>query len=261
MLYQFAMNSDQLHVGSWTGTGAGTGAAPGALPGALPVYIQIAEMISRQIDAGLLEDGQRLPTEREMAKSHGVAVGTLRKALARLTDMGRLQRRQGSGNYIRQTDRSAAVYTMFKLERPQGGGLPTARLLSLATVKKPDSLPEFGTAGMGHRFRRLRFLDEVPVALEEIWLDAGAARHLPADRVSDSLYKFYRDELGLWITRTEDRVSVAPVPDWTVDQFPLYAGAAAGYVERIGWAQDGAKVEYSQSWFDPAQARFIARQR
>ena len=232
----------------------------GPAPGALPVYIQIAEMISRQIDAGLLEDGQRLPTEREMAKSHGVAVGTLRKALARLTEMGRLYRRQGSGNYRRQTDRAAAVYTMFKRERPEGGGLPTARLLSMTTVSKPAALPDFGTGRTAHQFRRLRFLDEVPVALEEIWLDGAAAPHLPADRISDSLYKFYRDELGLWITRTEDRVALAPVPDWTVDQFPLHAGAPAGYVERIGWAQDGAKVEYSQSWFDPAQASFVARQ-
>jgi GntR family transcriptional regulator len=249
MVYQFAMTPDPTHAGDE------------AVPGALPVYIQIAEVISRQIDAGLLEDGQRLPTERDMAKSHGVAVGTLRKALARLTEMGRLDRRQGSGNYIRQTDRSAALYTMFKLERPDGGGLPTARLLSLATMKKPDELPAFGTGETAHRFRRLRFLDAVPVALEEIWLDAGAAPDLPSDRISDSLYKFYRDVLGLWITRTEDRVSLAPVPDWTVDQFPLYAGTVAGYVERIGWAQDGARVEYSQSWFDPAQARFVARQR
>jgi len=230
-------------------------------PGALPVYIRIAEMISRQIDAGLLADGQRLPTERDMAKSHGVAIGTLRKALARLTEMGRLDRRQGSGNYVRQTDVSAAVYNMFKLERPEGGGLPTANLLSLATIRKPDSFPEFGTGKTGHRFRRLRFLDEVPVALEEIWLDAAAAPDLPAHRISDSLYKFYRDALGLWITRTEDSVSVAPVPDWTVDQFPLHAGTPAGYVERIGWAQDGAEVEYSRTWFDPAQARFVARQR
>ena len=56
--------------------------------GALPVYMQIAELLSRQIDAGILVEGQRLPPEREMAKQHGVAVGTLRKSLARLTAMG-----------------------------------------------------------------------------------------------------------------------------------------------------------------------------
>ena len=45
--------------------------------GALPVYIQIAELVARQIEAGLLAEGQRLPPEREMARQHGVAVGTL----------------------------------------------------------------------------------------------------------------------------------------------------------------------------------------
>ncbi|MEC7651476.1 MAG: GntR family transcriptional regulator, partial [Pseudomonadota bacterium] len=38
--------------------------------------MQIAELLSRQIDAGILVEGQRLPPEREMAKQHGVAVGT-----------------------------------------------------------------------------------------------------------------------------------------------------------------------------------------
>ncbi len=63
--------------------------------GALPVYLRIAELVSRQIDAGILADGHRLPPEREMADAHGVSVGTLRKALARLTEMGCLERRQG----------------------------------------------------------------------------------------------------------------------------------------------------------------------
>ena len=232
-----------------------------ATAGSLPVYLRIAELVSRQIDAGILNDGDRLPPERDMADAHGVSVGTLRKALARLTDMGCLERRQGSGNYIRQTDKSGAIYTMFRLERPSGGGLPSARLISVSTLKPPAAIRPFAAAGRAHRFRRLRFLDEVPVALEEIWLDALLAGDLPKDRISDSLYKFYGEELGLWITRTEDRVSVATVPGWTIGEFPLPAGTAAGYVERRGWSQGGAWAEYSRTWFDPATARFVARQR
>ena len=64
--------------------------------GNLPIYLQIAEQVSREISAGLLVDGERLPTEREMAQRYGVAVRTLRKALARLTEMGLLIRRLGS---------------------------------------------------------------------------------------------------------------------------------------------------------------------
>ena len=250
MVYQFIMESKETSL-------------PEDIPatGALPVYLRIAELVSRQIDAGILADGHRLPPEREMADAHGVSVGTLRKALARLTEMGCLERRQGSGNYIRQTDRSAAIYTMFRLERPDGGGLPTARLLSVRTLKPAADIRPFAPDGQAHRFRRLRFLDNVPVALEEIWLDASVAPELPRERISDSLYKFYSEELGLWITRTEDRVSVAPVPAWTIGEFPLPSGTPAGYVERNGWSQDGAWAEYSRTWYDPSAAHFVARQR
>ena len=50
------------------------------------------------------------------------------------------------------------------------------------------------------------------------------------------------------------------------NQTPLYVREGLTGPQRLlldpnRWAQDGAKVEYSQSWFDPAQARFVARQR
>ena len=228
--------------------------------GALPVYIQIAELVARQIEAGLLVEGQRLPPEREMARQHDVAVGTLRKSLARLTEMGHLERRQGSGNYIRRADGAASLYSLFRLERPDGGGLPSARLLSFDRMRKPDDLPPFGSVDYGYRFRRLRFLDNIPVAIEEIWLDGAAAGDIDPARLSQSLYQFYREELGLWMIRTEDRVAVAPLPDWTVDQFPLPAGSTVGYVERYGWSQHDRRVEFSRNWFDPTSARFIARQ-
>ena len=68
---------------------------------ALPKYVQISELLIRDIAAGRLMDGERLPPEREMADGLNTSVGTLRKALAILEKKGMLDRLQGSGNYIR----------------------------------------------------------------------------------------------------------------------------------------------------------------
>ena len=57
-------------------------------PTALPIYMQISEFLIREIAAGRLVDGQRLPPEREMAKSHGTTVRTLRKSLYELEKKG-----------------------------------------------------------------------------------------------------------------------------------------------------------------------------
>ncbi|MDE0966416.1 MAG: GntR family transcriptional regulator, partial [Candidatus Latescibacteria bacterium] len=46
---------------------------------ALPIYVQISEMLIRDVSAGHYLDGARLPPERQLATDLGVSVTTLRK--------------------------------------------------------------------------------------------------------------------------------------------------------------------------------------
>lgn len=230
-------------------------------PGALPRYQQISETLIREIAAGRLVEGERLPPERAMAADHGVAVGTLRKALADLAERGVVDRRQGSGNYIRARAEVRSVYSMFRLELHRGGGLPTAEVLAVDRLAKPPSLPAFGRAAEGHRIRRLRRVGGEAVAVEEIWLDGTFAPRITAAELPDSLYLFYRLRFGLHIARAEDRVGVGPVPDWAPAAFGLAPGAVAGHVVRLSYAPDGEAVEASHTWFDPARASYVARLR
>jgi DNA-binding FadR family transcriptional regulator len=58
---------------------------------------QIARQLETAIAVGLIGYGERLPPEREMAAQLGVAVLTLRTALASLRDRGFIQTRRGRG--------------------------------------------------------------------------------------------------------------------------------------------------------------------
>lgn len=226
---------------------------------ALPLYLQISEMLIRDINAGRLADGERLPPERDYAESLGISVGTLRKALAQLVDKGLLERVQGSGNYIRAKADVQAVYAFFRVELLEGGGLPTAQVLDVARVKKPADLPVFGRSDEAHRIRRLRRLNKVPAILEEIWLDASYAPTMAREDLSESLYLYYRDRLGLTIHRAEDRMSVAPVPDWAPAEFGLDAGVPTLLASRISFDHDGNRAEVSRGWIDTNVATYVAR--
>lgn len=227
---------------------------------ALPKYVQTSEMLIREIASGRLTNGHRLPPERDMAADLGIAVGTLRKALSELEDKGLLERIQGSGNYIRHRPQASGLYAFFRLELLGGGGLPTARLVDVARMAKPAELPDFGSSEEAHRIRRVRSLSEQPVAVEEIWLDAAWAETLRPERLSESLYLFYRRALGLWIARAEDRVGVEVPPDWARALDVLPEGPA-GFVERLGGTEAGETAEYSRTWFNPAVARYVSRMR
>ncbi len=228
-------------------------------PHALPLHIQISEMLIREIQAGRRTDGDRLPPERQMAQELGISVGTLRRALADLTEKGMLERVQGSGNYIRAKPDARSVYAFFRVELLDGGGLPTAELLSLDHMDKPRDLPPFGTSEQAFRIRRLRRLNGRPAVLEEMWLDGACADSLEAPDLSESLYLFYRERLGIWISRAEDRLGQAPVPDWAPAAFGATPGMPCLMAGRLSWAQDGRAVEFSRNWIDTEVATYVAR--
>lgn len=223
--------------------------------GALPVYVQISEMLLREIAAGHLLDGERFAPERVMAQEMGVSVGTLRKALSELESKGMLERRQGSGNYVRSNSQPEGVYAFFRLELPDGGGLPTARVLDVTQARAPEAAP----FRQGHRIRRLRSLSGQPVALEEIWLDLAVARDVRIEDLSESLYFYYKNTLGFWISRAEDRLGIDASPDWGDAAHGVLSGAACAFVERLSWAQSDAPIEYSRTWFNAERARYVSR--
>tara|TARA_B100000767_G_scaffold252537_1_gene256384 strand:- start:691 stop:1446 length:756 start_codon:yes stop_codon:yes gene_type:complete len=240
----------------------------------LPLHVEISEMLAREIQAGVLADGSRLASERSMADELGVAVGTLRKALLELTQKGLLERVQGSGNYVRKPKQSQnidTIYSFFRLELIKGGGLPTAQVLSVERLNKAEYFPQFGpqvgSAANGFRIRRLRRLNLIDSAIEEIWVDAPENRNLRVEDLSDSLYLFYRENLKFWITGVEDQVSINQMPDWTPTTFATDATAINanneqkvwGYIERKSYDQNNMLAEYSLTWFNPRVARYVAR--
>lgn len=226
----------------------------------LPVYLQIAELLARRIKAGHWREGERLPTEAELASQLHVAVGTLRKALAQLSKQGVLERIQGSGTYVRQSVGTRQIYELFRLELTTGPGLPTAHILDVSLLDRPSHVPVFGLGPSQQvwRVRRMRSLSQTPVALEEIWFDACHAPSLSAGELGDSMYLFYQ-RFGLWIARVEDRLSAAPAPAWASPPCALRPGQAAGFIERLSWTANNEVAEYSHTWFDPGVCLYSSR--
>jgi GntR family transcriptional regulator len=239
---------------------------------ALPLYIQISELLTREIAAGRWVEGDRLPPESDLSATLGVAVGTLRKALAELDARGLLERRQGSGTYIKQnpssTDNAKAksIYEFFRLELLRGGGLPTATVIDFKKMPRPAFVPSFAdrkvaAAKASHCYRvlRLRCLNSIPVAIEEIYFDARHHPKLKLEDLGEALYWFYQQRLGFWIAHTEDRIGMGTVPDWSPGLFSPAPGAYCPRVERISWSGKNQIEEYSITWFDTARCRYVNR--
>ncbi len=62
---------------------------------------EVSGQLRREILGGSLVQGDRLPAERALSERFGVARGTVREALARLSEEGLIEIRPGSGAYVR----------------------------------------------------------------------------------------------------------------------------------------------------------------
>lgn len=71
-------------------------------------YIRLADSIRQRIPQLKAEGTYKLPSEAALMQRHGVSRQTVRKALALLAAEGLVERRQGSGTYIRRLPEAAA---------------------------------------------------------------------------------------------------------------------------------------------------------
>lgn len=228
----------------------------------IPKFLQISDLLHRQILAGHFRTDERLPTEANLAQSLHVAVGTVRKALDVLESQQVVERIQGSGTYVRNSRAGKSIYEFFRLELHDGPAIPTAQILSVDKLAHPSDVPVFNLKSKNNfawRVRRIRFLNLKPVALEEIWFDAQLARQLDAAHLGDSMYLFYQRNFNIWISRVEDHVFVQPTPHWRVRQFGLTEKKMAGYVERLSFTTNNTLAEFSKTWFDPNLCRYSSR--
>jgi GntR family transcriptional regulator len=234
---------------------------------ALPMYLQISEFLTREIAIGRWSEGDRLPPEAVLAHTLGVATGTLRKALAELHIRGLLVRKQGSGTYVKPHQQPNAqaegksIYDFFRLELLRGGGLPTATVVDFQKITHPKHVPYFAgnQAAQCYRVRRLRCLNSLPVAIEEIYFDVRHQSTLAIEDLGEAMYRFYQQRLGFWISRAEDRIGASAVPSWSPSLFAPLAGTVCPQIERTSWSGKNHIEEYSITWFDPLRCRYVNR--
>ncbi|MHB8962714.1 MAG: GntR family transcriptional regulator [Saccharofermentanales bacterium] len=65
-----------------------------------PLYKKIYDSLMAEIDGGKYKDGDRLPSEKEIADLYGVSSITSKKALELLADIGYIKRIPGRGSFI-----------------------------------------------------------------------------------------------------------------------------------------------------------------
>ena len=74
---------------------------------ATPLYRQIVEQVTRAAAAGVLRDGEELPSVRAVAQEYVINPMTVSKAYSLLEAQGIVERRRGMGMFVRAREATA----------------------------------------------------------------------------------------------------------------------------------------------------------
>jgi DNA-binding transcriptional regulator YhcF (GntR family) len=85
---------------------------------------RVCESIVAGIESGSLRDGDRLPSETELASGLGVSVGTVQKALAQLATTGIVSREHGRGTFVSGSRIGPADVNYLRFRDAGGRDLP-----------------------------------------------------------------------------------------------------------------------------------------
>lgn len=163
-----------------------------------PLYQQVYTAITDAIRSGRLRPGDRLPTERQFCEQLEVSRATVRRALGRLVEEGVVEAQVGRGSFVRTALDSSfaepANMLMSFTELAAARGLrASADVLSEVTRSAvPEEALAFkiGVHSLVFEIRRLRMLDDAPVALDRTRIPLDVAPNLPAqDFTTASIYE------------------------------------------------------------------------
>ncbi|MBW3776654.1 PLP-dependent aminotransferase family protein [Aeromonas veronii] len=77
----------------------------------MPLYQQLAERLSREIDDGIWQPGERIPSIRQSCKTHNLSPMTVLQAYQLLESQGRILARPQSGYYVKAASPKVARHT------------------------------------------------------------------------------------------------------------------------------------------------------
>src|SRR5688500_6870094 len=155
-----------------------------------PLYQKLQQALREAIQNRVLAPDEALPPERVLATEFAVSRITVRKALDGLVGEGLLIRRQGAGTFVAsRVEKSFSKLSSFTEDMISRGRVPRSEWLNRAegTVTPEESMILGLSPGTPvYRFHRIRFADEMAMALEYSTIPAFALSSLQA--VGASLY-------------------------------------------------------------------------
>ncbi|CAM3544613.1 GntR family transcriptional regulator [Rouxiella silvae] len=168
------------------------------------IFKEIVKRLRDRVNSLEYQIGDILPSELRLAKILGVSRNTIRKAATELVSEGLLERRHGTGTFIKNKNIQPRITTLksFSENAQEAGKHCENRVLEFRIM--PASLEissqlQIQFSEQVYYVRRLRCIDNNPVQLEDTWMPVALFPNLSVQDMQRSKFSYIESVCGMTI--------------------------------------------------------------
>lgn len=219
-----------------------------------PLYKEVHAQLLASVTRGTWPPGTPLPSEAALARTFGVSVGTLRKAVDVLVDEKVLLRQQGRGTFVAPHNQDRTLHDFFRVRHEDGvSRFPEVQTLSLrrqpADARARARLKLSPGARVVHVINLLA-IKGTPVVFDEVFLPAERFEGLTLQVMRErpgTIYHLYQHRFGVNVLRGEEQVRACAARSREAQVLGIRAGTPMLEIERLSLTYYDVPVEWRRS--------------
>ncbi|MCZ4293299.1 UTRA domain-containing protein [Vibrio sinaloensis] len=217
---------------------------------------RIKTSIRAQIESGIMSEGQKLPSERELSELFSTTRITIKDALIALETEGRIYREERRGWYvspqrIRYNPLSRSHFHQMIREQNRIAETRLVNVRSEIAAGEYAQALEVNTITPIHIIERLRCIDGRAVLFVENVLKASLFEDILNENLTMSLTGIYRDKFGYETLRSRFDVIPTSAQAHVAKALNLAEGQPVLKICRVNYKQDGELMDCELEYWRP----------
>ncbi len=220
----------------------------------LPLYYQLREKLRMNILNGSLQEGDLVPSERELSEQFNLSSTTIRRALNDLVHEELLERKPGKGTFVRikKVTRDLKKVLSFTQNMKDMGLTPSTKVLSKQVVAANGFVEDFLGIQKGrevYRIERLRMGNNVAMMLETRYIRMDLCPNIIDLDLSSSLWNVFETVYGLKPHRYTQTLGIAHVSGSSAELLGLNDRAVTYLIKGVTRLKNGDPIECEESLY------------
>lgn len=221
----------------------------------MPRYRWLENLILRDIQSGIYQPGEQLPTEHQLMALHNLSSTTVRRTLRELESQGIIYRQAGKGTFVRpfRVEENLLRLTSFAEEMAFKNLQPSFKLLSAKNVPSPIEIAQALQISSDEEvflIERLQLADGIVIALAVgYWLLSIGNTLKNYDLECCALYDLVESQMNISLAEATENIQATTADKSIAKKMQIEPGSPLLVRRRVTFSNQMQPVEHTTTYY------------